>query len=250
MPETIKNYYETLGIPRSASDEQIKTAYRKLILKFHPDKNVGDTFFEDWSKKVIEAFEVLGDREARAQYDYLYKQHEMVVIQPEVVHTNGEAATSNQEELEALILQQVKEQLPQYLSVKQSYFKAVWAKRQPEKKATTTPQSSRTLQIILCLLLIIASAGWIANNQLKNNEQPESLAFENISTKLEVISNQAFFYQNPQRPVKTNDFLLKGYKLTTSRKYGDFYYVEFASRYNPNYILKGWLKASDIKLLP
>lgn len=64
-----------LGVPRSATDEQIKTAYRKLILKFHPDKNVGDTYFEDWSKKIIEAFEVLSNPQLRAEYDQVYDEH-------------------------------------------------------------------------------------------------------------------------------------------------------------------------------
>lgn len=71
-----------LGVPRSATDEQIKTAYRKLILKFHPDKNVGDTYFEDWSKKIIEAFEVLSNPQLRAEYDQVYDEHRQAAKKP------------------------------------------------------------------------------------------------------------------------------------------------------------------------
>jgi molecular chaperone DnaJ len=63
------NYYETLGVPKDASKEDIKKAYRQLALKFHPDKNPGDKEAETKFKKVSEAFEVLQDDVKRANYD-------------------------------------------------------------------------------------------------------------------------------------------------------------------------------------
>lgn len=65
-----KDYYSILGVPRTASDDDIKKAYRKLAMQFHPDRNPGK---EQWAnekfKAINEAFGVLGDPEKRRQYD-------------------------------------------------------------------------------------------------------------------------------------------------------------------------------------
>ena len=64
-----RDYYELLGVSRSASDQEIKSAYRKLAVKYHPDKNPGDKEAEDRFKEAAEAYSVLGDPQKRAQYD-------------------------------------------------------------------------------------------------------------------------------------------------------------------------------------
>ncbi len=64
-----RDYYEVLGIPRDATDEQLKAAYRKLALKYHPDRNKGDTEAEEKFKEATEAYEVLRDPKKRASYD-------------------------------------------------------------------------------------------------------------------------------------------------------------------------------------
>lgn len=66
-----KDYYKTLGVERSASDQEIKKSYRKLAMKFHPDKNPGDTKAEDKFKEINEAYQVLSDPQKRARYDQL-----------------------------------------------------------------------------------------------------------------------------------------------------------------------------------
>ncbi len=69
----MKNFYEVLGLYQNATDEEMKTAYRKLSLKFHPDKNAGDKYFEEWAKKINEAYETLGNRDKKKSYDETLK---------------------------------------------------------------------------------------------------------------------------------------------------------------------------------
>lgn len=64
-----RDYYEVLGISRSASADQIKKGYRKLALQYHPDRNPGDKNAEERFKEAAEAYAILSDPEKRAQYD-------------------------------------------------------------------------------------------------------------------------------------------------------------------------------------
>ncbi len=64
-----QDYYETLGISRDASADDIKKAYRKLAMKYHPDRNPGDKSAEEKFKDIGEAYEVLSDEDKRAAYD-------------------------------------------------------------------------------------------------------------------------------------------------------------------------------------
>jgi molecular chaperone DnaJ len=64
-----RDYYQVLGVDRNASDNDIKKAYRKLAVKFHPDKNPGDKEAEEKFKEISAAFEILKDQEKRRRYD-------------------------------------------------------------------------------------------------------------------------------------------------------------------------------------
>lgn len=64
-----RDYYEVMGVPKNAPEDEIKKAYRKLAKKYHPDLNPGDKEAEQKFKEVNEAYEVLSDKDKRARYD-------------------------------------------------------------------------------------------------------------------------------------------------------------------------------------
>ena len=69
MATNQKDYYEILGVSRTATEEELKKAYRKLALKYHPDRNPGDKQAEEKFKEINEAYAVLSDSEKRQRYD-------------------------------------------------------------------------------------------------------------------------------------------------------------------------------------
>lgn len=69
MPSTQRDYYEVLGVTKSADAEEIKRAYRRLAMKFHPDRNPGDAEAEKSFKEAAAAYEVLADEQKRKVYD-------------------------------------------------------------------------------------------------------------------------------------------------------------------------------------
>jgi len=64
-----RDYYEVLGVQKGASDDEIKKAFRKLAIKYHPDKNPGDKTAEEKFKEINEAYSVLSDKTKRSRYD-------------------------------------------------------------------------------------------------------------------------------------------------------------------------------------
>lgn len=65
----MENYYETLGVAKTADEAEIKKAYRKLAMQYHPDRNQGDKAAEEKFKKINEAYAVLSDKDKKRQYD-------------------------------------------------------------------------------------------------------------------------------------------------------------------------------------
>ena len=64
-----RDYYEVLGVSKSATEDEIKKAYRKIAIKYHPDRNPGDKEAEEKFKEAAEAYSILSDKQKRQQYD-------------------------------------------------------------------------------------------------------------------------------------------------------------------------------------
>ena len=74
-----RDYYEILGVAKNADEAEIKKAYRKMALKYHPDKNPGDSEAEEKFKEAAEAYEILSNSEKRAQYVLVTQEWDKVV---------------------------------------------------------------------------------------------------------------------------------------------------------------------------
>ena len=69
-----RDYYSTLGLTPDSSAEEIKKAYRKLAMQYHPDRNGGNPEGEERLKEINEAYQILGDEKKRRRYDLQYRQ--------------------------------------------------------------------------------------------------------------------------------------------------------------------------------
>lgn len=85
----MKNHYQTLGLKTNASQDEIKKAYRKLAIKFHPDKNVGDNFFDELFREIKDAYDILSNPVSKRDYDLKYNAF--------VNKANGNTNTTNQQ---------------------------------------------------------------------------------------------------------------------------------------------------------
>jgi molecular chaperone DnaJ len=87
-----RNYYEILGVDKNATQEEIKKAYRKLSLKWHPDKNQGSKEAEEKFKEISKAYQILSDPETRNTYDIYGEEFESM-------GTGGSDTSSNADEI-------------------------------------------------------------------------------------------------------------------------------------------------------
>ena len=140
----MKNYYDILGIQRHATIQEIKSAFRKLAIRLHPDKNNGDRFFEDRFKDIKEAYEILSDDLRKNDYDTKLRyysgslNHEAIKKYKELLKRKYKDELSKREEgmdrkYQALE-QRLKEEASRRTKQEEAGKKAEEAKRKEEKQ--------------------------------------------------------------------------------------------------------------------
>lgn len=102
---SVKDYYQVLEIPHNATEKEIKTAYRKLVMQYHPDKNTGNPFAIQHFREVQEAYEILSNPVKRSEYHQLRWQHSVKDRLNQSFTVTPELLLKEAQKLHALVLQ-------------------------------------------------------------------------------------------------------------------------------------------------
>lgn len=259
---TLKNYYEILGVPRTANADQIRTAYRKLLLKFHPDKNVGDDYFEDWSKKINEAFEVLINPEVRSEYDKVYDESKLSRPQPPPASPKERESHAPQPDAETttspkppVVDKKLEDLASAYVSEKKAYIKSIRNLENVEKRIQQVKKSNKhSLQITLCFAILLFTLIWMMVSYINGIQASKSVVggtqeptpqaknglnaantagdakmaeVEHINQEFKVMAFKAYFGDQPGGAKHPAKFLSMGNKFRVTKKQGNFYYGIF-----------------------
>lgn len=225
----MKNFYEDLGVLPNATDEEIRTAYRKLSLKFHPDKNDGDKYFEELSKKINIAYETLRDAVKRKAYDKSLGLNTNQTESSTNYHTNtrkSNQAASNEPD----VLRKLRSLTPDYLSAKSNlidarhYYNSV--------AAQTVPNRFSTIRILLIVLLLLISAFGLKKTFLNSEVSTENSESLNANNSKEQTT------QTSGEPIENvgNSVLFTSFNGLSEDDTGEVYAVPIVLYYRNQYI--------------
>ncbi len=263
----MQNLYQILGVEINATEDEIKQAYRKLSKKFHPDKNEGDKYFEEWSKRINEAYSVLGNKSSRLEYD----REALNSKSDNNKSTREKAYKEGNYETEMYILTKIRENTNNYIGARKKlnaakeYYKLV--------SSQETPGSLFFVKFFLSVFFIALSSYKIINihNNKENNikikpetnrdsvsviKVPNNITNDNSLFFLEnaedideyylVFSDKCYFYNNPDEKFITKKYLVLNDSIHAIKRYNDYVYTEYISKYKKNRLIKGWIKNEDL----
>jgi len=274
----MKNYYHILGLNPSCTQEEIKKAYRKLSVKFHPDKNNEDAFFADMFKQINEANEVLSDLEKRKIYDRKIKEWEGLRKDSSTKsNSNGKEQYSESQDRIAIVLK-----LEQYLKLKETekiYREQVQqAKEVPIPRHFTLIKALGLIAILLLIFVVNKNLSHTRNTELlpetkeeipkleeppKENNYNDQSVNENVDSPssdpyLEdtqsqntiikhyiVIVERAYFYDEPNYSTRRFGYLVRGDRFVSQKSENGFLYAVFVNA--QGVVSKGWLKNVDVR---
>ena len=171
----MKNYYEILGVSPNVTSDEIRIAYRKLSIKFHPDKNNGDKFFEEWAKKINEAYDILGNQEKRQSYDETLKYSHN-----DKKESNSSSSFSSDPNhssfAENEVLKQVRKLTPEFLNSKKELAHALSHYNRLAEQVI--PNKFSIARIFLIVILFVISGIGLRKTYLSQTtliQKPEAL---------------------------------------------------------------------------
>lgn len=147
----MKDYYALLGLPRNSAAVEIKTAYRKLSMKFHPDKNSGEIYFSDMFRQINEAYETLSDINARRLYDVKLIEFENPEKRAQKLYSDAQSRLQEQLFREKLRLKaEAKRELEverQRMIAENMQPNVVYVAKPPQRNATTVTVKSESNEL-------------------------------------------------------------------------------------------------------
>ena len=143
-----KNYYDILGVSVSSTQDELKSAYRKLSMKFHPDKNNGDTFLAEMFKNINEANEVLSNLERKKEYDYTLKSFDEIHT-PKASSNASTYSPVTQNVIDSM--KSVNEYFKFYDIASQKYLEKSNAEYTPKPRAFTIAKALFSILVLLAL---------------------------------------------------------------------------------------------------
>ena len=274
----MKNYYHILGLNPSCTQEEIKKAYRKLSVKFHPDKNNEDAFFADMFKQINEANEVLSDSEKRKIYDRKIKEWEGLRKDSSTKSNanDNDQYSENQKRITIAL------KLEQYLKLKET--EKIYSKRFRQAKEIPAPRHFtiiKALGLIAILLLVFVVNKNLSfprtaellpetqedipkleepptqnnyNNQTTNGNDDSTSAdqhFEETNSQHKVIkqyiiiAERAYFYDKPNSSTRRFGYLVRGDSFISQISENGFIYVAFINA--QGIVSKGWINETDVR---
>jgi len=160
-----ENYYSILGLKESATPEEIKSAYRKLSVKFHPDKNNGDVFLEEMFKSINEANEILSNPSKRGQYDSSLSQ-----FNNSINKTNPRSSDIFNDDIKA-VFDNIKEYFEKEKIAKDKYLQSKNAEYIPVPKYFSIPKLLFYILVLLGLWAFFKPSAEVADiNENRNHE--------------------------------------------------------------------------------
>jgi curved DNA-binding protein CbpA len=213
---TQKNYYDILGLQKNATQEEIKQAYRKLSLKFHPDKNDGDKFLEEMFKNINEANEILSDTAKRKSFDFTLNNNNSN-YQSTNSSNNYSNPTAQKPKVDYLKINS----LTKIYFEKQDFAK----KRQNEfqKAENIYKPDNITISKILWIILIVLSSFFLLKPNLNNLGINQSENYEYITTK------QSKIYIQPDKNSEVIGNLENGINFNSLEETNYFVKMEFTT---------------------
>jgi DnaJ-domain-containing protein 1 len=179
---TYENYYHLLGLKSSATPEDIKSAYRKLSLKFHPDKNNGDPFMEEMFKQVNEANEMLSDTAKRRIYNASLSEME----EPE----NNFAASQGSNHPESTAVSALRVNIQTYLALE------ALAQKQKDKYQrllySARPRSLTTAKVVCCIVIALFTFALGKSNEISTAKDATAANVKEWTT-----TENAIIYRKP-----------------------------------------------------